>query len=123
MARRLSVVLETAVHVYVYDPEELERVVAYGAGRRVGGDLLRYEDSDDDDSSSDEDFAEAQERWPLGHLARLFGVKRADLLKLPRARCLLLDLAEGAENAPLEEAWSWSTVAVRASGPARRRAL
>jgi hypothetical protein len=30
-------------------------------------------------------FAQLRSRWPLGHLAYVFGLKREDLLRLPRA--------------------------------------
>ena len=33
-----------------------------------------------------------KERWPLGHLARVLGTRRGELVRLPRTKTLLLDL-------------------------------
>jgi len=104
LAARLSVVFGATVHTYVFDPDALEQVVTYGAGRRVGGDLLRYEDAEvDDDELSEEAFEALRERWPLGHLGRLLGLSRAELLRLPYASSMLiaLDSEAGPELAPL----------------------
>src|SRR5262245_15040428 len=37
LAELLSRAYPSPVHVYVYDPDDLEQVVTYGGGRRVGG--------------------------------------------------------------------------------------
>ena len=42
-------------------------------------------------------FSQMRSRWPLGHLAYVFGLKREDLLKLPRittSAVLSLDAAD-----------------------------
>jgi hypothetical protein len=42
-------------------------------------------------------FARMQERWPVGHLAYVFGLSRKELLRLPQAtpgRVLALDGSE-----------------------------
>jgi len=106
LAARLSTALGVTVHAYVFDPEELEQVVTYGAGRRVGGETLRYEDVEaDEEALSDEGFEKLRERWPMGHLGRLLGLPRAELLRLPYARSVLLplDVDAPAALAPLFE--------------------
>ena len=99
LARLLSVTLGTTMHAYVFDPDNFEQVTGYGNGRRVGGELLRYEEAewDDDDELDDESFEKLKERWPLGHLAYVFGIPRALMLNLPRAQSLLLPL-DGRES-------------------------
>ncbi len=96
LARLLSVSLGATLHAYVFDPEEGESVTGYGAGRRVGGEALRYDDAelpeDADGELDDRAFEKMKERWPLGHLAYVFGVTRGELLALPRAETLLLPL-------------------------------
>lgn len=93
LARRLSEHLKTALHVYVFDPDELEQVMAYGNGRRVGGELLRYVDVDFDiDEDDDVAFQKLKNKWPIGHLARVLGVAREELLRLPRQSTALIDL-------------------------------
>ncbi|MDP1920420.1 MAG: hypothetical protein Q8L14_29520 [Myxococcales bacterium] len=93
LARRLSEHLKTALHVYVFDPDELEQVMAYGNGRRVGGELLRYVDVDFDiDEDDDVAFEKLKNKWPIGHLARVLGVAREELLRLPRQSTALIDL-------------------------------
>lgn len=83
LAKLLSVHLGATVHAYLLDPAWGEQVAAYGAGRRVGGEQLRYADVDLAlDELDDELFEELQSRWPLGHLAYVFGVSRAQLLSL-----------------------------------------
>lgn len=105
LARRLSSHLKTVVHGYVFDPDELEEVLSFGDGRRVGGQCLRYEDGElpEEEEGLDEDeaFEAAKQSWPLGHLARVFGVKREALLRLPRERMVLIDLAEDQPHKPL----------------------
>ncbi len=93
LARRLSEHLKTALHVYVFDPDDLEQVMAYGNGRRVGGELLRYVDVDFDiDEDDDVAFEKLKNTWPIGHLARVLGVAREELLRLPRHSTALIDL-------------------------------
>jgi hypothetical protein len=96
LARLLSVSLATTVHAYAFDPDEGECVVGYGNGRKVGGESLRCEEAElpeEADGELDEAaFQRMKERWPMGHLAYVFGVTRAELLALPRAETLLLPL-------------------------------
>jgi len=102
LARRLSEHLKTALHVYVFDPDELEQVMAYGNGRRVGGELLRYVDVDFDiDEDDDVAFQKLKNKWPIGHLARVLGVAREELLRLPRQSTALIDLARFYAPQPL----------------------
>jgi len=97
LAAGLSTALGVTVHAYVFDPEELEQVVSYGGGHRVGGETLCYEDVEvDEDELSDEAFDKLGERWPMGRLARLLGLARNELLRLPRAQSVLLPLDEDA---------------------------
>ncbi len=102
LARELSKTTQRTVHAYVFDPEELEQVTSYGAGRPVGGERLRYEDAElpDDDDLDDRSFAKWKERWPLGHLAKVLGLTRADLIRLPRAQTALIDLADPGQDLP-----------------------
>jgi len=96
LARLLSVSLGTTVHAYAFDPDEGEAVIGYGNGRKVGGEALRCADAElpeESDGELDEAaFQKMKERWPLGHLAYVFGITRAELLALPRAETLLLPL-------------------------------
>ena len=93
LAARLSTALAVTVHAYVFDPEETELVVSYGGGQRVGGETLRYEEVDvDEDDLSEEAFDKLRQRWPMGHLGRLLGLDRQELLRLPRAESVLLPL-------------------------------
>ncbi len=92
LARRLSEHLKTALHVYVFDPDELEQVMAYGNGRRVGGELLRYVDVELDDDDDEAAFERLKNKWPLGHLARVLGVEREELIRLPRQASALIQL-------------------------------
>lgn len=83
LAKLLSLRTGATVHAYLLDPEHGEQVAAYGAGRRVGGEQVRYADVDVElDELDDEAFEALQSRWPLGHLAYVFGVSRAQLLSL-----------------------------------------
>lgn len=94
LARRLSEHLRVTVHAYAFDPDEVEQVVAYANGRRVGGELLRYEDAElPDDEDDDEAFVRAQAKWPLGHMARVLGIERNELLRIPRKSSALIDLS------------------------------
>jgi len=86
LAQMLSRELAVTVHSYVLLPGEFEQVSAYGAGRRVGGDRLRYEDVEIDGLGEGLDevgYERLKSRWPLGHLAYVFGVTREALLNLP----------------------------------------
>lgn len=93
LAMLLSAEARLTVHAYVLDPD-FEEVVGYGNGRKVGGELLRYEDADlgEDDDLTDADFEKLKSRWPLGHLAYVFGVTRNELLAMPRNPSALLPL-------------------------------
>lgn len=100
LARRLSEHLKTALHVYVFDPDELEQVMAYGNGRRVGGELVRYVDVDCD-LEDDSAFERLKRSWPLGHLGRVLGVPREELIRLPRQRTVLIELGRRYAPQPL----------------------
>ncbi|HTS79683.1 MAG TPA: hypothetical protein VMH40_03710 [Myxococcaceae bacterium] len=104
LAARLSTAFGVTVHAYVFDPDELEQVVTYGAGHPVGGDTVRYEDAelDEDAALSEEAFEKLAARWPLGHLGRLLGLTRPELLRLPWARGVLLPLDDDAPRAELD---------------------
>jgi hypothetical protein len=104
MARLLSERAQVTVHAYLIEPDRREQVVAYGAGRKVGGEALDYADVDVDDELDDIAFAQLASRWPLGHLAYVYGVPREMLLRLPRSQSVLIELARG--NADLRELWS-----------------
>ncbi len=100
-ARKLSEHLRETVHAYVFDPDELEQVVSYGNGHQVGGEVLRYEDAelpDDDDETS---FEKAKAKWPLGHLGRVLGVQREELIRIARQTTALIDLGRPSAPQPL----------------------
>lgn len=101
LARRLSEHLKTALHVYVFDPDELEQVMAYGNGRRVGGEMLRYVDVDFDEEDDDAAFEKLKGKWPIGHLARVLGVDREELIRLPRQSTVLIELGRHYHPQPL----------------------
>lgn len=101
LAKRLSSHLRLAVHAYVFDPDELEQVVSYGNGRKVGGESLKYEDAELPDDDDEYSFERLKLKWPLGHLARVLGVDREALLKLPRQTTALIDLTGEATAQPL----------------------
>ena len=93
LAARLSTTYGTTVHAYVFDPDELEQVVTYGGGHRVGGETLRYDEAEiEDEALSEEAFEKLRERWPMGRLGRLLGLDRSELLRLPYARSVLIPL-------------------------------
>jgi hypothetical protein len=94
LAVRLSKAASDTVHAYVHDPGELEQVVTYEDGRRTGGEVLRYGEVEVffEEELSVRWFERLQRTWPLGHLAKAFGLRRKELLKLPRCESLLLDL-------------------------------
>lgn len=101
LARLASRDLGTVVHAYVYDADELEAVTSYGNGARVGGERLYVEDALlPDDELDDAAFEKLKQKWPLGYLARIYGVTRDELVRMPRyAVSVLLDLdAPAAED-------------------------
>jgi hypothetical protein len=96
-AAGLSREASVTVHAYVLDPDELEQVVAYGGGRNVGGERIKYEDAELDEDDFDESaFEKQKQKWPLGHLARVLGVPREELARIHRAKTALLPL-DGSE--------------------------
>lgn len=119
LARIASRELGTVVHAYVYDTDEMEQVLSYGNGSRVGGETLYIEDAEypDDEELDDVAWERFKEKWPLGHLATVYGVRREDLVRMPKfATSALLNL-----DAPSED----DVAAVRALFPnqgRRRRA-
>jgi hypothetical protein len=55
--------------------------------------VLRYDDVDPPpEGTGEHEFKQIQSQWPLGYLAKLLGVTRADLVSLPRAPSVLLEL-------------------------------
>jgi len=109
LAARLSTAFGVTVHAYVFDPDELESVVTYGAGHRVGGETVRYEDAEiDDEEISEEAFEALRGRWPMAHLGRLLGLTREELIRLPYARSVLMpldaDAGPGLEQGQVEDA-------------------
>lgn len=100
LPRLLSREANLTVHAYVFDPDEGEEVIAYGNGRRVGGERLVYEDVElpcGPEAFDDAAFARLRSRWPVGHLAYIFNLPREELLALPNSPAsVLLDL-EGEE--------------------------
>jgi hypothetical protein len=101
------------VHAYAFDPDELEQVVTYADGRSVGGEALRYAEAElpeDEAGDEDEAFRRLQAGWPLGHLARVLGIVRDELLRIPRQSSALLDLMSPLAPRPL---WQLFPDAVR----------
>lgn len=87
-------------HVYAIDPDAFEAVGSYAAGRRVGGETVVYDDlemdfGDGEGSVAVADFEQMRAKWPIGHLAQIFGVTRDDLLHLPWQDSALLRLRSG----------------------------
>lgn len=111
-ARRLSEHLAQTVHSYCFDPEELEQVRSWGNGRQVGGETVRYEDVELPDDDDDLSFEALKRKWPLGHLARVLGVQREELLRLPRERTALIELGEVAQPGPLWRLFPHATEAL-----------
>ena len=102
LARRLSEHLPVTVHAYAFDPDEVEQVIAYANGRRVGGEMLRYEDAELPENEDDElAFEKLQQQWPLGYVARVLGIDREELLRIPRKSSALIDLNRNQEPTPL----------------------
>jgi hypothetical protein len=103
LPRLLSRAANATVHAYVYDPAECEEVIAYGNGRRVGGDRVSYNDVElsGEEEQDDAAFKRMRARWPMGHLAYVFGLAREELLGMPRSTpsvVLALDAANDAEE-------------------------
>lgn len=97
LARVLSRCGQLTVHAYTVDDDH-EQVTAYGSGRKVGGERLDYADLDFPAELSDDGFDRLKERWPLGHLAYVFGVTRKELLAMPRLPSALVSL-DGTDSA------------------------
>ena len=106
LARMLSRAASLTVQAYVYDPQEYEQVIAFGRGHYVGGERLNYDDVELpeclDGEFDDEAFARMQSRWPLGHLAWVFGVERELLLQLHQMSPTRLSLKGAAPELSLE---------------------
>ncbi|HEY0097095.1 MAG TPA: hypothetical protein VGB96_22395 [Archangium sp.] len=108
LARLLSREAGVVVHSYVYDPQEYEEVLAFGGGQHVGGERLLYDEVELpeclDGEFDDAAFEQMQARWPLGHLAWVFGVERELLLQLHRmpGTRLTLNGSEPEVEPPLE---------------------
>jgi hypothetical protein len=93
LARALSLCLPGPVHAYAFDPDRFEAVTAYGVGGVVGGETLLYEEMDlDVEDLSEAAFEAERQRWPMGRLARVVGLSREELLRLPYAQGTLLSL-------------------------------
>lgn len=125
LARRLSEHLRLTVHAYAFDLEEVEQVIAYANGRRVGGELLQYEDVELPDEDEEDAFEKLQAKWPLGHVARVLGIERAELLRFPRKTSALIDLSRPVPPQPLWQLFPQQADAVEELfdlGPARARA-
>jgi hypothetical protein len=109
LARLASRELGTVVHAYVYDAEELEQVTTYGNGARVGGEKLDLREWEPDGEVPDDAaFEREKERWPLGRLARIYGITRHELVRVARhARSVLLDLdsPDGEDLDALDALW------------------
>ncbi len=107
LPKLLSSRYNVTVHAYVFDPEEYELVTTYGAGGRVGGERMQYADAplpDDEDTELDElSFERLKAKWPIGHLGKVYGVTREELLRMPRSTSLLLTLDGGTPENSLSE--------------------
>ncbi len=93
LPRLLSRAANATVHAYVYDPLEGEAVFAYGNGHGVGGEHVVYDQVELPGRPEEMDeaaFTRMRSRWPLGHLAYVFGLTREQLLALPRASTSLV---------------------------------
>ena len=102
LAQAFSRVTGLAVYAYAFDPDDGEEVMAFGDGRHVGGERIRYADEElpeDGDGELDEAaFERLKARWPLGHLSYVFGLKREELMRLPREQSVLLPLGQPFEG-------------------------
>lgn len=105
LARRLSSMFAAAVHAYVFDPIEHERFVTLLHGHTSITEGLRYDDVEALDEVSEVAYLKLQEGWPLGRLARSFGVTRQELLRLPREASTLLEL--GGDALPVRPPLLW----------------
>jgi hypothetical protein len=104
LPRLLSQAARVTVHAYVYDPGEYEEVLAFGAGRHVGGDRLLYDEVElPEEQLDDVAFARLQSRWPLGHLAYVFGLQREQLLQLPQVQQVRVALDGTGTEGAVEE--------------------
>lgn len=95
-ARLASREMGTVVHAYVFDVDEMELVQSYGDGAAVGGEKLEvadFEVPDDVLLEDDDDFERLKDAWPLGRLARIYGITRDELVRMPKfATSVLIDL-------------------------------
>jgi hypothetical protein len=100
LSAALSLALPGTVHAYAFDPDRFEAVTAYGGGTAVGGETLLYEELDLDlEDLTEADFEALREGWPMGRLARLLGLSRDELLRLPYAPGVLVPLQGAAADA------------------------
>lgn len=116
LARRLSEHLPVTVHAYAFDPDEVEQVIAYANGRPVGGELFRYEDVDLPESDGEDDdgaFERLQQKFPLGYVARVLGIDREELLRIPRKSSALIDLNRHQAPQPLWQLFPEQVQALR----------
>jgi hypothetical protein len=98
-ARLASEHIAGAAHVYAIDADRFESVTSYASGHKVGGDSVVYDevemDFGDEDGTDVTAFEEMRARWPVGHLAQVFGLTRDELLHLPWNQSVLLQLGKG----------------------------
>jgi hypothetical protein len=117
LALILSSLVPLAVHAYVFDPDEMEGVTAYREGRKVGGDFLSYDTVDfpvDGKAKLDDvAYEKMLASWPLGRLARIYGVPRSKLLALPRAQGVLMNLDESSTG--IADAGTYAEGRIKAS--------
>jgi hypothetical protein len=119
LARMLSRAANATVHAYVYVPGDGEQVIAYGNGHRVGGDQVLYEEVElsGEEEQDDAAFTRLRARWPMGHLAYVFGLTREELLGIPRAASSAVLTLDAANEQDAEE-----RLEVLLPGPQRTRA-
>ncbi|WP_224249664.1 hypothetical protein [Hyalangium gracile] len=103
LPRLLSRAANATVHTYVYEPAAGEQVIAYGNGHRVGGDQVIYADVEmsGEEEQDDAAFTRMRARWPMGHLAYVFGLTREELLGMRRTApgvVLSLEAADAEER-------------------------
>ncbi len=114
LARLLSVHVNVAVHSYAFDPQQVEQVSTYAEGHQVGGETLYYEDTELPEDVEDEQFfRKLQSKWPLGHLARILGIARGELLRAPRQSTAWIDLSRPIASQPLWDLFPESVQALR----------
>ena len=95
LARLASRELGTVVHAYVYDADEMEQVISWGNGARsaASGCTSKTSRLPTTGARRRSRSRQLKDRWPLGHLARVYGVTRSELVRMPRsAHGALLDL-------------------------------